>query len=891
MHVFDPCNLSSISRFKLLLAIPTSPIRSCAHPQDRLGLKRASQVCAEFPRNARTVPRSFPLLWPHEVNSVVRTIESKAIEICFSCRVTVFSSKSCFEVDLWWRVIVQKQLVRPPPLDLNWKPFLDLCCFSLSEVPLCQCVAVLGSSFNLEELIPFVQVSKNLLGCQNFHWSSDQILVDHCFACWCGRMMEEKLANRLQGAWVLYAFRTERFSNKNDRNVDSPWPLVSLLVALGDGSSGFTQPSYHGCVVVFATHGAWTMNVRTLWEIKCSRTRFREPLRIFCSETSFVCQDNIVTFFCDFPDVTAATEEVVQEVDRTVNDLEQKLYQVGAFLELENEMFFGLVQLLVHKPLPRSVVWHARLARKTFTWCQLFCLAMLLSRHKILSRVWISIAPATSCSSTKMKWKPTEHTGKAPTPDVFCGMVHHERQHCSAFETKTVVAQQRGSVSHCRWYGGIAIGCMFLLIVVFYYFGLGFGCAGEPPYEDGASTCNRGVGANLFMACVSVLPYWSTLHQHCLHVTRRAWPCGGHNPTQIDTKYDSTGKFDRISLQFQRRGFHVSILLAADGNSHRLLHHRSTDVFRSLQKLGWNRELPSDRGLSQVVVSWSDQVVTCCCDVWQDSSMSGRAWRFLCSLWTKFCKSSWTNMLTLTTKWTLRLFSSKLRGDSLRLSSSVCSEQDLLEETCAVCWHFIRAVVISRGCKENGPLYQVFSLDKIVNLTEVLDLEARKFLMLFLNFGDVYQHPGCDFWACGSPKCKWCNRDGGVLFVVSMWTLGLPGGTAEIAIGFYCFAQSNENGCFTRHPGDKTNGWFWNWDRKLLDLIVVFCRRQSNETWSLSPPAQLRNSQFVAGRQQRPVCYNSPFSDHNAHCKISFSELSEMIRCSVVSIFENVNRL
>ena len=49
---------------------------------------------------------------------------------------------------------------------------------------------------------------------------------------------------------------------------------------------------------------------------------------------------------------------------------------------------------------------------------------------------------------------------------------------------------------------------MFLLIVVFYYFGLIFGAVGEPPYEDGASTCNRGVarksiyGVSNFLECV-----------------------------------------------------------------------------------------------------------------------------------------------------------------------------------------------------------------------------------------------------------------------------------------------------------------------------------------------------------------------------------------------------
>ena len=31
---------------------------------------------------------------------------------------------------------------------------------------------------------------------------------------------------------------------------------------------------------------------------------------------------------------------------------------------------------------------------------------------------------------------------------------------------------------------------------------------------------------------------------------------------------------------------------------------------------------------------------------------------------------------------------------------------------------------LCRQCKDNGPLYQAFSVDQIVNLTEVLDLDV-----------------------------------------------------------------------------------------------------------------------------------------------------------------------
>ncbi|XP_064625802.1 prominin-1-A-like isoform X6 [Lineus longissimus] len=50
-------------------------------------------------------------------------------------------------------------------------------------------------------------------------------------------------------------------------------------------------------------------------------------------------------------------------------------------------------------------------------------------------------------------------------------------------------------------YGGIALSCILLLVVLLNFLGLMFGACGERPYED-ARACNKGVGADFLMAGV-----------------------------------------------------------------------------------------------------------------------------------------------------------------------------------------------------------------------------------------------------------------------------------------------------------------------------------------------------------------------------------------------------
>jgi len=54
----------------------------------------------------------------------------------------------------------------------------------------------------------------------------------------------------------------------------------------------------------------------------------------------------------------------------------------------------------------------------------------------------------------------------------------------------------------CRYYAGIALSCVLLLMVAFMYFGLCFGACGETAGED-ARLCNRGTGACLLLMYVS----------------------------------------------------------------------------------------------------------------------------------------------------------------------------------------------------------------------------------------------------------------------------------------------------------------------------------------------------------------------------------------------------
>ncbi|XP_033748048.1 prominin-1-like isoform X2 [Pecten maximus] len=56
------------------------------------------------------------------------------------------------------------------------------------------------------------------------------------------------------------------------------------------------------------------------------------------------------------------------------------------------------------------------------------------------------------------------------------------------------------------WYAGIAIPCVVILIVIFYYIGIMFGTFGDRP-GDGAQCCNKGAGSNLLVCGV----VWSFL--------------------------------------------------------------------------------------------------------------------------------------------------------------------------------------------------------------------------------------------------------------------------------------------------------------------------------------------------------------------------------------------
>ncbi|KAF7257893.1 hypothetical protein EG68_04937 [Paragonimus skrjabini miyazakii] len=59
-------------------------------------------------------------------------------------------------------------------------------------------------------------------------------------------------------------------------------------------------------------------------------------------------------------------------------------------------------------------------------------------------------------------------------------------------------------------YGGIALLCVPILILLLIYLGLCFGICGRRPYEE-AGVCNRGVGANLLLAGVGFVFLFSTL--------------------------------------------------------------------------------------------------------------------------------------------------------------------------------------------------------------------------------------------------------------------------------------------------------------------------------------------------------------------------------------------
>ncbi|TGZ59480.1 hypothetical protein CRM22_009047 [Opisthorchis felineus] len=61
-----------------------------------------------------------------------------------------------------------------------------------------------------------------------------------------------------------------------------------------------------------------------------------------------------------------------------------------------------------------------------------------------------------------------------------------------------------------RFYGGVALLCIPVLIFLLIYLGLCFGTCGHRPYEE-AGVCNRGVGANLLLAGVGFIFLFSTV--------------------------------------------------------------------------------------------------------------------------------------------------------------------------------------------------------------------------------------------------------------------------------------------------------------------------------------------------------------------------------------------
>ncbi|GAA53138.1 prominin [Clonorchis sinensis] len=61
-----------------------------------------------------------------------------------------------------------------------------------------------------------------------------------------------------------------------------------------------------------------------------------------------------------------------------------------------------------------------------------------------------------------------------------------------------------------RFYGGIALLCIPVLIFLLIYLGLCFGTCGHRPHEE-AGVCNRGVGANLLLAGVGFIFLFSTV--------------------------------------------------------------------------------------------------------------------------------------------------------------------------------------------------------------------------------------------------------------------------------------------------------------------------------------------------------------------------------------------
>uniref|UniRef100_A0A0X3P063 Prominin-1 n=1 Tax=Schistocephalus solidus TaxID=70667 RepID=A0A0X3P063_SCHSO len=86
--------------------------------------------------------------------------------------------------------------------------------------------------------------------------------------------------------------------------------------------------------------------------------------------------------------------------------------------------------------------------------------------------------------------------------EELAGDVHRSLSafHSSLVEFTTVRDSPDGiKFREYAYYSGIALICLPVLIIFFYYLGLCFGTCGDRPYEE-AGLCNRGVGANLLMA-------------------------------------------------------------------------------------------------------------------------------------------------------------------------------------------------------------------------------------------------------------------------------------------------------------------------------------------------------------------------------------------------------
>ncbi|VDM03987.1 unnamed protein product [Schistocephalus solidus] len=125
--------------------------------------------------------------------------------------------------------------------------------------------------------------------------------------------------------------------------------------------------------------------------------------------------------------------------------------------------------------------------------------------------------------------------------EELAGDVHRSLSafHSSLVEFTTVRDSPDGiKFREYAYYSGIALICLPVLIIFFYYLGLCFGTCGDRPYEE-AGLCNRGVGANLLMAlpravlCIAhcYMPDTVVRFQHViLSTTFKQWNAYPTNP-------------------------------------------------------------------------------------------------------------------------------------------------------------------------------------------------------------------------------------------------------------------------------------------------------------------------------------------------------------------------